>query len=51
MMVPLPLGHGAPYTGTSVAVLVVLAAVVVYSFRRSLGAKFALARGLAEELG
>jgi hypothetical protein len=48
--VPLPLSPAAPYASSSITLLVIVCAVAVYAFRRSLGSRAPFGRGLAAEL-
>ena len=48
---PLPLGRGAPYTASSLMILLVLLGIALHAFRRSLGARLGFGRALADEWG
>jgi len=51
LALPLPIGSGAPYTATSIIVLVLLIMTTLAAFRAALGGRLALGRRFAEELG
>ncbi len=48
--VPLPLSSAAPYASASIALIVIVCAMITYAFGRSLGGRSPFGRGFAAEL-